>query len=376
MLKTVIAIWLFLIVITSITTGKTITVPDQYKKIQEALNQASHGDTVFVRNGTYKESSIMPTYVVLTGEDCMKTIIRGRRRKTVVKVANHSVINNFTITKGGIGILSENTNALIQNNIISNNTKTGIQTLISLPVIKNNIIIDNGWSGVFCELVAYGTRSAVENNAIIANGYCGVMLSRKSGVLIQNNLFMKNKQYGIYVSEDSRISRILYNNFYSNRREYNDHARIDNTNISVDPEYPNSRWEDFYFMQKNNRAMHGKGKNGVTIGILTEGALKALFKDTDEDGIADRSDQCPDMAEDIDNFEDKDGCPDNDNDGDGLYDIKDKCPHEAEDFDGFQDLDGCPDSDNDRDLIPDSSDKCPNKQENINGIDDSDGCPD
>ncbi|MGM0555519.1 MAG: OmpA family protein [Myxococcota bacterium] len=127
--------------------------------------------------------------------------------------------------------------------------------------------------------------------------------------------------------------------------------------------------------------------------------------DNDGDGIPDVDDQCPNEPEDVDGFEDEDGCPDPDNDGDGIPDFKDACPDEAgtqalsgcpfvdddgdgidnsvdqcpdkpEDFDGFEDEDGCPDPDNDRDGIPDVDDQCPNEPETINGVEDTDGCPD
>jgi len=42
-------------------------------------------------------------------------------------------------------------------------------------------------------------------------------------------------------------------------------------------------------------------------------------------------------------FEDADGVPDLDNDSDGIIDERDMCPNEAEDLDGFEDEDGCPD---------------------------------
>jgi outer membrane protein OmpA-like peptidoglycan-associated protein len=98
--------------------------------------------------------------------------------------------------------------------------------------------------------------------------------------------------------------------------------------------------------------------------------------DNDKDGISDVKDKCPDKAEDIDNFEDIDGCPDVDNDGDGIPDIKDQCPNKAEDFDGIDDQDGCPDYDNDKDGIPDTLDKCPNDVEDFDKFKDEDGCPD
>jgi OmpA-OmpF porin, OOP family len=98
--------------------------------------------------------------------------------------------------------------------------------------------------------------------------------------------------------------------------------------------------------------------------------------DRDGDGIPDDRDQCPDEPEDMDGFQDEDGCPDPDNDGDGIPDAQDKCPNEAEDKDGFQDEDGCPDPDNDGDGIPDAQDKCPNEPETFNQYQDEDGCPD
>jgi outer membrane protein OmpA-like peptidoglycan-associated protein len=98
--------------------------------------------------------------------------------------------------------------------------------------------------------------------------------------------------------------------------------------------------------------------------------------DNDFDGIPDLEDTCPLGAEDYDGFADSDGCPDPDNDLDGILDINDTCPDEAEDKDGFLDDDGCPDIDNDGDGILDVDDKCPNKPETFNGFEDQDGCPD
>ena len=127
--------------------------------------------------------------------------------------------------------------------------------------------------------------------------------------------------------------------------------------------------------------------------------------DNDQDGILDENDQCPLQPEDVDGFEDSDGCPDldndqdgvldaqdkcpmqpgepandgcpiNDTDGDGIPDDKDTCPTEPEDKDGFEDADGCPDIDNDQDSILDVNDKCPNDPEDRDGFEDEDGCPD
>ena len=98
--------------------------------------------------------------------------------------------------------------------------------------------------------------------------------------------------------------------------------------------------------------------------------------DSDRDGIPNKLDACPKLAEDFDGFEDEDGCPEDDNDLDGIADADDRCPNEAEDMDGFQDSDGCPDLDNDGDMIPDRTDRCPDEAEDMDGFQDRDGCPD
>lgn len=133
------------------------------------------------------------------------------------------------------------------------------------------------------------------------------------------------------------------------------------------------------------------------------------FYDADGDGIEDAKDECAELAEDRDGFEDGDGCPDFDNDDDGVPDESDKCPAEKEDLDEFEDDDGCLDPDDDHDGIPDVSDacpreagpdspdpkrrgcplrdrdmdgiydvddKCPKKAEDRDGFEDQDGCPD
>lgn len=90
--------------------------------------------------------------------------------------------------------------------------------------------------------------------------------------------------------------------------------------------------------------------------------------DDDGDGIPNRLDACPDLAEDRDGVEDTDGCPEAaepDRDGDGVPDRIDQCP----DTPGLQELDGCPDKDGDQ--IPDHVDKCPDQP----GPPERQGCP-
>ncbi|MCA9693475.1 MAG: OmpA family protein [Myxococcales bacterium] len=77
--------------------------------------------------------------------------------------------------------------------------------------------------------------------------------------------------------------------------------------------------------------------------------------DTDRDGVVDSSDACPAALEDLDGFEDDDGCPEEDNDRDGLADADDPCPNDA----GPAENRGCPDADADADGLVDRLDACP-----------------
>lgn len=118
------------------------------------------------------------------------------------------------------------------------------------------------------------------------------------------------------------------------------------------------------------------GIGAPTVRAMLGVAFISEKSDTDGDGIDDKLDQCPTEAEDLDGYEDSDGCPDRDNDLDGIPDVDDKCPLQAEDQDGFEDTDGCPDLDNDQDGFPDTGDQCPLEAETRNNYKDEDGCPD
>ncbi len=110
-----------------------------------------------------------------------------------------------------------------------------------------------------------------------------------------------------------------------------------------------------------------------TAGLMVHSARRY---DGDRDGVTDRLDRCVAVSEDVDGFEDDDGCPDVDDDRDGIPDALDACPRVAEDRDGFLDADGCPEPDNDNDGLTDARDACNNVPEDLDAFEDGDGCPD
>lgn len=112
----------------------------------------------------------------------------------------------------------------------------------------------------------------------------------------------------------------------------------------------------------------------ISVGLARQFPLGG--SDRDGDGVPDRRDRCPESPEDLDGWQDADGCPDPDNDMDGIPDVSDGAPTQPEDHDGYRDHDGIPDPDNDGDGIPDHEDLCPDEPEDFDGKNDRDGCPD
>jgi OmpA-OmpF porin, OOP family len=354
--------------------GKKVMVPGDARTIEAGLEKSEAGDTVFVKNGVYKEQVVLKDEVALIGESVRGTIIRGRGRGILVKGADKAVLRNFTIENGDKGILCENVTMTIEHNCVCGNKSSGIHCLVTLPMIRNNVVYRNHETGIFCETVR-SLKTLVEHNAVVENGYSGIMLAGNSEVLIQNNVFVRNKQFGMWVNEGARRSRIVCNDFYLNRNAYNYFAQVDKTNLGVDPGYPdNAVPADLFGVMAG--ILKEKGRDGKDIGLISEQEMILRGQDADNDGIPDAQDKCLSIAEDRDGFQDEDGCPDFDNDNDGIYDAQDKCPNEPEDKDGFEDADGCPDFDNDKDGIPDSVDGCPGEPETVNGYKDNDGCPD
>lgn len=114
---------------------------------------------------------------------------------------------------------------------------------------------------------------------------------------------------------------------------------------------------------------------GAPVRALVSVGWAPRVHDADGDGVEDDKDQCRELPEDRDGFEDRDGCPEGDNDDDGVPDADDRCPSEREDEDGFEDDDGCIDPDNDGDKILDAADACPDEAGVPNADPAKNGCP-
>jgi len=65
--------------------------PADFHTIQEAVNNATTGDIIYVYNGTYYENIVVDKSVSLVGEDRDLTTIDGNRTGTVISITAHNV---------------------------------------------------------------------------------------------------------------------------------------------------------------------------------------------------------------------------------------------------------------------------------------------
>jgi nitrous oxidase accessory protein NosD len=243
---------------------KVLRVPHDYKSIQKAIDEADPGDTVFVDDGTYRESVILRDDIVLIGSAAERVILKGDRKKPVVTGAQGSEVRHITVENGHSGILCANVIMIIENCVVRGNRGTGIHCLISLPVIRNNIVFRNAESGIYCETVR-SHRGYVANNMVAENGI-GLMLAGQSEVLVENNVFYFNKRYGIFTAEGARKSRIVYNHLYGNRQPASSFTVIDRSNSQQDPGYTTVSADGFSFWDVSLDVLRGKGREGKDIG--------------------------------------------------------------------------------------------------------------
>jgi parallel beta-helix repeat protein len=291
---------------------------DAFADIQSGIDVLLGGGTVHVAPGTYLESGVstgssedyaLIIYrhnVKLIGEERDSTIIDSDHdANRILITSDYCEVKGFTIKNSGIifnGInmynadnciisgnkiinngtglkLAWSSNNLIQNNLVYNNTWTGIADQDSQSnIIADNIISSNDWSGISSN----SENEHIRNNLISHNG-TGIRSEYTSGSIYTNNTIVSN-DLGLY-SYNSTIN-ILNSIIYDNGAEIDSQGSpesysitysnikggwVGEGNIDINPYFVNMENDDYRLM--NYSPCVGAGN--------AEGA-----PDTDIDGIS------------------------------------------------------------------------------------------
>ena len=224
-----------------ISNGNTLYVggsgPNNYTKIQDAIANASDGDTVFVYDDSspYYENIIIDKPVNLMGEKNNTTIIDGNGVENVVFITdNYISISKFTIRNSndsyryaGIRVTHKQNGGndnTIMNNIIVNN---GIGIYISgqRNTVYDNIITSNKVEGVFLH---GGDENTVFGNNIYNNGNRGIVIAAgASDNNITGNTIINNL-VGIRI-ENSENTSVNHNMIFDNEQHGIDQTRSSNS---------------------------------------------------------------------------------------------------------------------------------------------------
>ncbi len=193
----------------------TLIVPDDYAKIQWAIGNATTGDTIFVRSGTYYENVVVNKSVSFIGENKYNTIIDGNGTGSVVYITATKVnITGFTIRNSGStfpnsGILLEGSSDDNINQVVIINNKFGILLMYSCNSNLAGNIASNNIHGI--ELYDSRKNKLINNNA--SNNNCGILLHESD-----NNMFIGNtisdNNFGIVLGYSN--NNMISNNTVSN----------------------------------------------------------------------------------------------------------------------------------------------------------------
>ncbi|MFX0185315.1 MAG: nitrous oxide reductase family maturation protein NosD [Candidatus Hodarchaeota archaeon] len=186
---------------------------DNFTRIQDAIEEASEGDTVFVYDDSspYNEFVWINKSINLIGEDKNTTVIDGRGTgyKVVVYITADNVsVTGFTILNctgrfdRGIFIY-ESDNVVISGNIIKNNHLEGIIIRLS----SNAIIYENTFINNIISIGLNGPQCTIRDN-IITKHIFGIYMHNSFNVIENNTIFSPKKEFptntwGISMSHNS-----------------------------------------------------------------------------------------------------------------------------------------------------------------------------
>lgn len=194
------------------------TGPGNFTKIQDAIDNASEGDTIFVFKGIYYEIVNVNKPLCVKGEKKEITTIDAEKKGYTVNLsANGVTISGFTIQNGSYSNnLVNEANLFIYscNNTITGNIFKYSESGIMIHSKRGNIISENIMSNNDIGLWVSGSKNIVTKNLITNNSDMGINTFGSQNE-IRGNVVINNNGTGLYFLDSSK------NNITDNEISYN-----------------------------------------------------------------------------------------------------------------------------------------------------------
>lgn len=199
-----------------------------YTKIQDAINNASDGDTVFVFDDSspYNESVKINKAIRLIGENQQTTVINGRDSNIPVSITVSLTADEITFTgftgrnnRGlyiSIGLsVTSNHSSIIGNTFIGNISHVPLIFDIVLGNYHNNIIKENTVSFGAIGIYLYSSNdTTVTGNNITKHFFYGIALYNARRNIVSMNNIMENGQDAFFYRDLGIVP--LSNHWYAN----------------------------------------------------------------------------------------------------------------------------------------------------------------
>lgn len=238
--------------------SKTIVVPDDYVSIQDAIGNASEGDTVYVRKGVYVENPVINKSISLVGEDWAATVIDVTSGLKVE--SNNVTITGLTIYDGWRDISLSANCCRISGNKFTDATN-GIVIFGCENNITGNIFESIGLSSAI--QLNYADRNLVSNNYI---GSCveGIQIwqSSNNNTITENTIIgCQDHAIGFQYSNDNKVTRNNITRSGCGTSIYGSNWNVISYNNYVDNAVQFSTNEDYYLSFGNNASINTIERN-------------------------------------------------------------------------------------------------------------------
>lgn len=181
--------------------GGNGSLEDPFNKIQDAIDNADDGNTIYIYKGIYKGSFCISKSLTITGENKTRTTIDGEGAKCIIRItADDVVVENLTIqdsSEDGVGVLIQTNNVTVERTMIEQNGD-GILVQRGDEIILNNNEIENNERGIV-------VGNGVENIKITENN----ITKNNEGIVIVNTTGVPSERRGPAIAFDSKRNQIL-----------------------------------------------------------------------------------------------------------------------------------------------------------------------